>query len=195
MEIQERAKCVKHAARSGVLEKSGGKTAAVDAPCPGVVIRKARIPDVGAIQQLVNHFADNGEMLHRPLSEIYENLRDYFVAVEGDNLLASCALHINWEDLVEIKALAVADKWQRKGLGKQLIDACLKEARELGLTTVYALTSKPEFFEKLGFRRVQVSELPNKVWGECFRCVKFPNCDEVAVVYSADSAEDVNRAG
>lgn len=148
-----------------------------------IKVRKARISDVRGIQHLVNFFADRGEMLHRPLSEIYENLRDYFVVVEGDKLIACCALHINWADLTEIKALAVAEDWQRKGVGSALVKACLAEARELGLGTVFALTAKPEFFENLGFSREQVDRLPRKVWGECFRCVKFPNCDEVAVVY------------
>lgn len=148
-----------------------------------VQVRKARISDVVSIQRLVNFFADRGEMLHRPLSEIYENLRDYFVVEQDGQLIACCSLHIIWEDLVELKALAVAEEHQGKGIGSAVVGACIREARDLGLPILYALTARPEFFERLGFRRVEVSQLPRKVWGECFRCVKFPNCDEVAVVY------------
>ncbi len=168
-----------------------GGTGTVDGLYTDANVRKARISDVCGIQHLVNYFADRGEMLHRPLSEIYENLRDYYVVTEGDKLVACCALHINWADLVEIKALAVAEDWQRKGVGSALIKACLMEARELGLGTIYALTAKPAFFESLGFVRVEVDQLPRKVWGECFRCVKFPNCDEVAVVFSVSTVEGV----
>ena len=146
-------------------------------------VRKARIKDVPAIQQLVNSFADEGAMLHRPLSEIYENLRDFLVVEVDGQVVGCCALHINWEDLVEIKALAVAVEWQRKGFGTMLVKECLREARELGLPTVFALTLKPEFFSKLGFVQEDIARLPRKVWGECYRCVKFPNCDEVAMVY------------
>lgn len=146
-------------------------------------IRKARIDDVPHIQQLVNAFADEGHMLHRPLSEIYENLRDYFVAVDDDRLVGCCALHINWEDLVEIKALAVTKESQGTGIGGRLVKACLKEAEELGLPTVFALTLRPEFFLSVGFIQEDIAKLPRKVWGECYRCIKFPNCDEVAMVY------------
>lgn len=148
-----------------------------------VQIRKARIADAPEIQQLVNSLADEGHMLHRPLSEIYENLRDYFVAIADGRLVGCCALHIEWEDLAEIKALAVNEEWQRTGVGTQLVRECLSEAGELGLPVVFALTLKPEFFTKLGFVQEEIAKLPRKVWGECYRCIKFPNCDEVAMVF------------
>ncbi len=147
-------------------------------------IEKARIGDVPQIQQLVNYFADKGEMLARPLSEIYENLRDYFVVRRGKKVVACVALHISWSDLAEVKALAVAENTQRKGLGAQLVVACLKEARELDLPIVFCLTYKPAFFEKQGFVRVDKMKLPKKVWTECFHCPKFPDCDEVALFYT-----------
>lgn len=159
-------------------------SAVLSEPSSDIIVRKARIADVVGIQHLVNYFADRGEMLHRPLSEIYENLRDYFVVADGGKLVGCCALHINWADLAEIKALAVAEDWQRKRVGSALVKACLAEARELGLGTVYALTAKPGFFESLGFVQVEVARMPRKVWGECYRCPKFPNCDEVAVIYT-----------
>ncbi|MBI2287591.1 MAG: N-acetyltransferase [Chloroflexi bacterium] len=146
-------------------------------------VEKARISDAVQMHQLINYFADKGEMLARPLSEIYENIRDFFVVREGERVIACAALHVNWADLAEIKAVAVAEESQRKGVGDQLIAACLEEARELGIPTVFCLTYKPVFFERFGFTQVDKMELPQKVWNECYRCPKFPNCDEIACIY------------
>ncbi|MBI4216637.1 MAG: N-acetyltransferase [Chloroflexi bacterium] len=149
-----------------------------------VKIAKARIGDAPVMHKLINFFADRGEMLPRPLSEIYENIRDYFVAREGDVVVACVALHVAWGDLAEIKSLAVEESRQSQGLGFELVRACLEEARALEIPTLFCLTYKPAFFEKLGFRQVDVMSLPRKVWGECYRCSKFPNCDETALVLS-----------
>ncbi len=146
-------------------------------------VEKAKIGDATQMQQLVNYFADRGEMLARPLGEIYENIRDYFVVRQGERVIACASLHVNWSDLAEIKSVAVAEDSQRKGIGDELIKACLEEAKELGIPTVFCLTYKPAFFEKLGFSQLDKMELPQKVWTECYRCPKFPNCDEVALIY------------
>jgi len=146
-------------------------------------VEKARIGDIPQIHQMVNRFADKGEMLPRAMSELYENIRDLFVVRDGDELVACAALHIFWSDLAEVRSVAVAEEKQDQGAGALLIKACLDEARGLGIETIFCLTYKPEFFERFGFRRVDVMELPRKVWGECQRCPKFPNCDEVALVY------------
>ena len=146
-------------------------------------VEKATIKDVPQIHQLINYFADKGEMLARSLSEIYENIRDYFVVRQGERVIACVALHISWSDLAEIKSLAVVEDSQEQGIGAQLVEACLKETGELGIPTVFCLTYKPAFFKKLGFSQKDKMELPHKVWGECYRCPKFPNCDEVALIY------------
>jgi len=146
-------------------------------------VEKGKIKDVPQMQQLINYFADKGEMLARSLSEIYENIRDYFVVRQGERVIACVALHVSWSDLAEIKSLTVAEDYQKQGIGDQLVEACLKEAKELGIPTVFCLTYKPAFFEKSGFSQVDKAELPHKVWGECYRCPKFPNCDEVALIY------------
>ena len=146
-------------------------------------VEKARISDAVQMHKLINYFADKSEMLARPLSEIYENIRDYFVIREGDQVIACAALHVNWSDLSEIKSLAVAADSQRQGIGERLLAACLKEAEGLGIPTVFCLTYKPAFFEKFGFSQVDKMELPHKVWNECYRCPKFPNCDEIALIY------------
>jgi len=150
-------------------------------------IDKARISDATQMHSLINYFASKGEMLARPLSEIYENIRDYYVVREGERVIACAALHINWSDLAEIKSVAVAEESQRHGIGDRLIEACLKEAKELGIATIFCLTYKPAFFEKLGFSQVDKMELPQKVWSECYRCPKFPNCDEVALTYQLET--------
>ena len=144
---------------------------------------KARIDDIPQIHKLVNYFADKGEMLPRALSELYENIRDFCVVRDGERVVACAALHIFWSDLAEIRAVSVAEEWQDQGAGALLVQACLDEVRSLGIETVFCLTYKPDFFARLGFRQVDKMELPRKIWGECQRCPKFPDCDEVALVY------------
>ena len=145
-------------------------------------VEKAKIQDVPQIHQLINYFADRDEMLARSLSEIYENIRDYFVIRQGEQVIACAALHVCWSDLAEIKSVAVAEDSQKQGIGAHLIETCLEEAKELGIATVFCLTYHPGFFEKFGLSQVDKMELPRKVWTECYRCPKFPDCDEVALV-------------
>ena len=145
-------------------------------------LRKARIGDVPQIQTLVNSFAAQGEMLGRSLSELYEGLRDFFVIEQDGEMLGCSALHINWEDLAEVRSLAVSPGLQGKGMGKALVNACIEEARSLGIARIYALTYRPEFFEGIGFSKISKESLPHKVWGDCLKCPQFPNCDEDAVI-------------
>jgi amino-acid N-acetyltransferase len=153
-------------------------------------IDKATMADAPQIQGLVSGFAAIGEMLPRPLAEIYEHLRDFFVVREDGKVVGAAALHIMWEDLAEVRSLAVVQNNQEQGLGLVLVNACLEEARRLGIPTVFALTQQPVFFEKLGFHQADMMSLPRKVWGECFRCPKFPNCDEIAVVIELGGKRD-----
>lgn len=146
------------------------------------MIRKARMADVKAIQKLVADYARKGDMLPRSLSDIYENLRDYFVFEDGGEVVGSAAIHIMWEDLAEVRSLAVREGRMRRGVGTQLVEACISEAIVLGIARVFALTYKPEFFERLGFHRVDKAELPHKIWTDCLKCAKFPDCDEIALV-------------
>ncbi|HTG81612.1 MAG TPA: N-acetyltransferase [Geobacteraceae bacterium] len=146
------------------------------------MLRKAEIRDVKEIQKLLTHFANRGDMLSRSLSELYEALRDFYICEEKGRLLGTAALHIVWEDLAEVRSVAVSEDAGRKGIGTELVRACIDEAREIGLKRVFCLTYKPNFFGKFGFRVVDKSELPHKVWGDCMKCVKFPDCDEIAMV-------------
>jgi amino-acid N-acetyltransferase len=148
-------------------------------------VEKATIADAKQIHKLINTFAEKGEMLARPLSEIYENIRDFFVIRDGQNLMACAALHIAWADLAEVKSLAVAQEKRRGGLGKTLVQACLKEAAAMGIPGVFCLTYVPDFFSACGFSVVDKNGLPHKIWGECYRCPKYPDCDETAMMYPA----------
>ncbi|RII30393.1 MAG: GNAT family N-acetyltransferase [Geobacter sp.] len=146
------------------------------------MIRKAQINDVKDIQKLLTAYASRGDMLSRSLSELYEAIRDFYVAKEDNHLLGTAALHIVWDDLAEIRSVAVAEEAGRKGIGSLLVRACIDEARQIGLKRLFCLTYKPDFFAKHGFRLVDKSELPHKVWGDCIKCVKFPDCDENAMI-------------
>lgn len=145
-------------------------------------IRRAKISDLKYIHKLINDFAKREAMLPRSLSELYEGMRDFTVCEYNGTILGVCALHIIWEDLAEVRSLAVDREYQKLGIGKTLVKRCLKEAKELGLKRVFALTYNPEFFKKLGFVDIDKSSLPQKIWGDCLRCHKFPECDEHAVI-------------
>jgi N-acetylglutamate synthase and related acetyltransferases len=148
-----------------------------------IKVEKAKVTDVTQMHQLVNYFADKGDMLPRALSELYENIRDYFVVRDENQVIGCTALHVNWLDLAEIKSLAVDEPRQNQGIGSSLVQACLGAAKELGIATVFCLTRRPDFFEKHGFHLIDKMELPHKVWAECYRCPKFPDCDEVALIH------------
>lgn len=146
------------------------------------MLRKAQMTDVKDIHKLLMDYAGKGDMLSRSLSELYECLRDFNVYEEDGRLLGTAALHIVWSDLAEVRSVAVTESVGRKGIGRQLVQACIDEARSLGLEKVFCLTYKPEFFAKLGFELVDKSELPHKVWSDCIKCPKFPDCDENAMI-------------
>lgn len=145
------------------------------------MIRNARISDARAIHKLLLDYANDGQLLGRSLADIYDSLRDFYVYEENGEILGIGALAICWEDLAEIRSLAVAAGQQGKGIGRKIVESCLKEATDLGIKRVFALTYQPDFFKLLGFSDIEKSELPQKVWGVCINCVKFPDCDEFAL--------------
>ena len=147
------------------------------------MLRKAQISDVKEIQRLLGLYAGKGDMLNRSLSELYEALRDFYVLTDDDGrILGTAALHIVWDDLAEVRSVAVVEDAGRRGIGSQLVHACIAEGRELGLKRLFCLTYKPDFFATLGFVLVDKSTLPHKVWGDCIKCPKFPDCDENAMI-------------
>ncbi len=162
-----------------IILKTGvaGKTA------DQIIIRKARIKDVPQIFKLVNQMARlKNNLLPRSMSELYEHVRDFVVAVDNDRVIGTCSLHIFWEDLAEVRSLAVDLEYQGQGWGEQLTRIIIEDGRELGMLRLFTLTTIPEFFEKFGFRISTKEELPQKTWSECFRCPKFTECDETAQV-------------
>jgi amino-acid N-acetyltransferase len=154
------------------------------------MIRNARMGDIKKIYTLLQYFAGKDLLLGRSLSSLYDQLRDFSVYVENDvnepdqeKLVGVCALHICWENLAEIRSLAVADEFHGKGVGRQLVSRALAEADSYGITRVFTLTYQPDFFRKLDFRDIDKSELPHKVWSDCINCSKFPDCNEEALIW------------
>lgn len=150
------------------------------------MIRQARIQDAKKIQVLIHNSADKGEMLHRPLSEIYEKLRDFEVYEQDGNIVGVVSLHIVWEETAEIRSLTVDDSYKGNGIGKLLVDWCLDTAAELGVKKVFTLSYVPEYFINYGFEEIDKHSLPHKIWTDCVKCHKFPDCDETAVVKQLD---------
>ncbi|MGD9848069.1 MAG: N-acetyltransferase [Desulfuromonas sp.] len=146
------------------------------------MIRKARIADATAIHRLLSNYAGEGKMLSRSLAEIYQVIRSFYVYEELGEVVGIVSLQIWWEDLAEVRSLAVDASQAGKGCGRQLVQACLDEARELGIGRVFALTYQQDFFARLGFGVIDKSALPQKIWGDCVKCPKFPNCDEIAML-------------
>lgn len=146
------------------------------------MVRSAKISDARPIHQLLLKYAGDGLVLPRSLSDIYEYIRNFYVFEDADGtVIGAVCLQVCWEDLGEVRSLAVAEAASGKGVGRSLVEQCLAEARELGLEKVFALTYKVGFFEKLGFAEIEKSELPHKIWGDCIKCAKFPECDETAM--------------
>jgi len=146
------------------------------------LLRKAKVKDAPQIFQLLQIFAVQGLLLPRSMNSIYENIRDFFVYEIDGKIAGVGSLHIFWEDLAEIKSLAVLPEYQHMGIGKKIVKACIEEAKQLGIKKVFALTYVPEFFKKLGFKETDKSQLPQKVWTECIHCIKFNDCKEIPVL-------------
>lgn len=160
-----------------------------------MMIRNARMEDVKGIYTLLNYFSGKGLLLGRSLSSLYDQLKDFVVCEADDQmtpdgkLCGVCALHICWENLAEIRSLAVPESCQRQGIGTRLVKACLAEAADLGITRIFTLTYQPDFFAQLGFNHIDKNELPHKVWSDCIQCPKFPDCNEEAMIWEAGAAK------
>ena len=147
------------------------------------MIRRALTSDVSAFGQIINNAAETGSMLHRSLAELYENVRNFHIAVENDQVVGVCGLKVVWADLAEIYALAVTQEMRGRGWGRRLVQACIADARSVGTRRLMSLTYEKTLFQKLGFAVVDRQQLPLKVWSECLRCSKNKCCDEIAMIY------------
>lgn len=149
-----------------------------------MTIRKAALGDVGLIHDLLRHYAAQGELLARPLSKIYDHLRDFWIRESPDGGLAGCvALQFCWRDLAEIRSLAVHPDHRSGGIGRALVNRALEEAAAFHVERVFTLTYRPGFFEQLGFSIISRNDLPLKIWSDCLACVHFPNCNETAMMH------------
>ena len=157
------------------------------------VLRKARIRDAEEIQFLINEYAKQGLMLPKTLQNLYEDIREFWVYEEEGKIVGTCALKIFWDNLAEIRSLAVSPGHTGRGIGTALVKAALKEARELEIERVFTLTYQVEFFKKLGFKVIDKETLPQKIWRDCINCVKFPNCDETALEIEVLERKDETR--
>jgi len=147
-----------------------------------ITTRKATVRDADAIAAIVNLHAQTGVMLPRPISRIYENIRDYVVVEVGGEIVGCGAVHVMWADLAEIRAVAIRSEDKGRGYGRALVEALVDEAIGLDVDRVFVLTYQVDFFGRMGFNRIDKSELPHKIWSECVNCIHFPNCDEVAMI-------------
>jgi len=151
------------------------------------LIRSAVMSDVPEIHRLITRHAEQNRMLFRSHADLYEHLRDFVVCVEpaddGEWVVGCVAVELVWRDLAEIKSLAVGDRYQGRGIGRQLVRASVDQGRRLGLSRLFALTREEAFFSQLGFVVVPKETLPHKVWTDCIGCPLRENCDEIAMVH------------
>jgi amino-acid N-acetyltransferase len=148
------------------------------------VLCSARVADIKDIHALLLKAADKGRLLPRSLADLYRHTRDFYVLKEPDGrVVGCCALSVVWEDLAEIRSLYVREEARRRGSGSLLAEACMKEARAMGVGRLFTLTYETGFFARLGFRATEKDVLPQKIWADCVHCPKFPNdCDETAML-------------
>lgn len=147
-----------------------------------MLYRKPTFADVEAIYTLVNHYANDGVMLARSRNTLYETLRDMVVAEENGEIVGVGGLHLIWDELAEVRTMAVSPEVVRRGIGAEIVDRLVQEGLALGVKKLFTLTYKPGFFKTLGFVEITKEELPHKVWKDCIECPKFPNCDEIAML-------------
>ncbi|MFA5554583.1 MAG: N-acetyltransferase [Phycisphaerae bacterium] len=145
-------------------------------------VRSAKVSDAKTINALISNYAEHDKMLFRSLADIYEKIQSFVVAEQDGNVIGCCCLQVIWSDLAEITSLAVEESKKGIGIGTALVQAAVEKAKKIGLKRLFALTMEPVFFEKIGFKRIDMDQLPMKVWSDCARCPKQDNCDEIAVV-------------
>lgn len=147
-------------------------------------IRKAKVSDVEAIYEMILMYAKKGILLPRTRESLYENLQVISVATIDDQVVGTASLHLLGKDLAEIRSLVVADEASGKGIGKLLVNQIVEDTRKLGVPKLISLTYQVTFFEKCGFKVIEKTEMPQKVWKDCINCHKFPDCDEIAMAIS-----------
>lgn len=157
--------------------------------------RKASLPDAPRIFELMADYVRQEILLPRSLAEICENIRDFTVVVSRGRVIGCGALHLYGLDLAEVRSVAVAPDWQRRGAGRRLVEALLAEARQHQVARVCLFTRIPDYFARLSFAPVPQQSLPEKLYKDCLKCPRFQRCDETAMVYAGLPARaEVSRA-
>jgi amino-acid N-acetyltransferase len=149
-----------------------------------ITIRKAYVSDVGPIYGLLKKLSQDGLLLPRSYVNLYEMLQTLYVAEDPESpgsVVGTAALQVAWEDLAEVRSLAVLSEYRGLGIGRALTAAVERDARGLRINRMFALTYVPEFFTRQGYRIVSLESLPQKIWSVCFNCVYYPDCKEIAV--------------
>lgn len=153
------------------------------------MIRPAKIKDVKIIAKIINQHAEKGMMLPIALNQIYEQFRDFIVAEEEGEIIGCGAIHVAWDNLGEIRSLAIEEGYRRKGLGSLLVKKLLSMAREIEIKKIFILTYQVDFFKRFGFNIIEKEMLPHKIWQACLNCPRFPNCDEIAMMLEEHNNE------
>lgn len=158
-------------------------------------IRKAELRDVPLIFEMINHYAAERIMLPRPLTDLYESVREFSVAEADDGSVLACgALKLYNADLAEVRSLCVSPGSQHRGMGRALTERLIAEADSFGLKTVFALTTTPNFFLKCGFRETARERFPMKVWRDCLRCDRYFHCIEKTVCLDLPFTPSASKA-
>jgi len=145
---------------------------------------KPTVLDIPAMQQLVAPEIKSGVILNRSDDELAANIRSYVLIKESESILGYAALHIHSPKLAEIRSLIVDSNHRGKSIGTKIVHYLLKEARILGLQEVLSLTYESKFFEKLNFIEIPKESLPeHKIWADCIKCIHFPICNEISMIY------------
>ncbi len=146
-------------------------------------VRQAKIRDVPRVLDIINGFAREGLMLSRGPQVVFEDIRDFMVLVDDAEIVhGTGAFHVYWDDVGEIRSVAVERELQKAGYGTTIVKTLLEEAKRLEIPRVYVFTYAPGFFKKLGFKTVRKEDLPQKMYAECANCPKYFFCDEIAML-------------
>jgi amino-acid N-acetyltransferase len=133
-------------------------------------LRRARTSDVKAIRKLIDANAASGRLLDKPTVALYEDIQEFLVAQRADGIVVGCgALHVMWEDLAEIRTIAVDQSCRGHGVGRRLVDALVASARELGVRRVFVLTFEVGFFASCGFEEIRATPVSAEVYAELLR--------------------------
>lgn len=155
-----------------------------------ITITKAKLHDIPQMQKLVESEVREGIILPRSDDEVATNIRSYALAKDGDRLVGYGALHIHSPSLAEIRSLIVDREYRGRGVGVSIVKFCIEEAKELGVESLLVLTYLPQFFQKMGFEEIEKTAIPeHKIWADCIKCIHFPKCDEVSLIYKVEGVK------